>query len=105
MFGFAPGMLLYQSGAAHIMSHYVGGIVTIILGIIGLALYRWTNVVEDGVSILTTILGITFILEASGMLLFPYFEAAVSHALGMEIIGGITMIIGIIAGWIMKPKT
>jgi hypothetical protein len=111
MFGFTPGMPLYQLVVSHAMSHYIGGIAAITLGIIGLALYRRTDVIEAGVSILTIILGGIFVLDAPGMFLYPYLEAVIPHSVGMEIIGAITYnlvivigIIGIITGWLRKPR-
>jgi hypothetical protein len=111
MFGFTPGMPLYQLVISHAVSHYIGGIVAIILGIIGLVLYRRIDVIEAGVSILTIILGGIFLLDAPGMFLYPYLEAVIPHSIGMEVIGAITYnlvivigVIGIIAGWLRKPK-
>ena len=111
MLGFTPGMPLYQLGASHTTSHYIGGIVAIMLGIIGLALYRRIDIIETGTSIISVILGVSYILDAPGMFLYPYLEAIVPHNIGMEVLGAITYnlvifigIIGMMAGWLRKPK-
>jgi uncharacterized membrane protein YdcZ (DUF606 family) len=101
---FAPGFPLYIGGSEHVTTHYVGGFLAIIVGIMELASYRRIGRVEVGVSILSILLGLAFILEVPGML---YAELE-PHGLAMELVGALTVIVGLVgigAAFISKKTT
>ena len=101
---FAPGFPLFIGGSEHFTTHYVGGFLAIIVGIIGLALYRKIGRVEIGVSILSIILGLVFILDVPGAL----FSDLQPHALAMETLGTLTVIVGLVgigAAFISRKST
>jgi hypothetical protein len=89
---FAPNFPLFMAGSEHAVSHYSGGLLAIIVGIIGVALYRSINRVEVGVSILSILLGLVFILDALGLVLYSELQP---HALAMEAVGTLTVIVGL----------
>ena len=93
IFSFAPGQPLFVAGSEHATSHYLGASIAIIVGLIGLSLYKKVNRVEIGVSVLSIVLGLVFILDAPGNLLFSDFQP---HALAMETIGLLTVLVGLI---------
>jgi hypothetical protein len=93
MYEFAPGGYLFESGALHTVTHYVGGAIAMIFGLIGLALHKRISLTGLGVSVLSVILGIVFILDAppAGIL----YALLQPHAIAMEITGGLTALIGL----------
>ncbi len=64
IYSFAPGGAMYMPMPGHTTTHYVGGALAIVFGLIGLALYKKTNMITAAVSVLSIILGIVFILDA-----------------------------------------
>jgi hypothetical protein len=93
MYEFALGGYLFESGGMHTVTHYIGGAIAIIFGLIGLALYKRISLTELGVSALSIILGIVFILDAppTGIL----YALLQPHAIAMEVTGGLTALIGL----------
>lgn len=106
IYSFAPGGAMYMPMPGHTTTHYVGGALAIVFGLIGLALYKKTNMITAAVSVLSIILGIVFILDAppSG----PLFMALpkMDHGMHMQITGGLIALVGIvgIAGSALKKK-
>jgi len=92
IYSFAPGGALFVGGAEQATTHYVGGFIAIIIGLVGVALYRNLGRVEVGVSVLSVISGVLFILEAPGLLYADFGP----HAFAMEAVGGLTILIGLI---------
>jgi hypothetical protein len=104
IYEFAPGGFLFQGGAAHATTHYIGATIAIIFGLIGLAMYKRLSMVGLGVSILSIILGIVFAFDAPGMALYPSLQP---HALAMQATGGLTALVGLLglaASFAVKPK-
>jgi hypothetical protein len=93
VYSFAPGGPLFVAGSEHVTSHYLGGFIAIIMGVIGLSLYRNMSRVEIGVSVLSILLGFVFILDAPGYLLSSDFQP---HALAMQAIGLLTVLVGLV---------
>lgn len=79
--------------AAHDNSHFIGGGLAIIFGIIGVAMYKKVSKITIGVSVLSIILGIFFVSFSAIGPLFPYVQP---HGAGMEATGAITAIVGIV---------
>jgi len=95
---------LFMPGAMHPTSHYIGSALAIIFGLVGLALYKKVNMVTVGISALSLILGIVFLLDAPGMALYPILTP---HGAAMADIGGATLLvglIGIVGSAVVKPK-
>lgn len=84
---------LFMAGSMHPVSHYIGSALAIIFGLIGLALYKKVSKATVGISALSIILGIIFLLDAPGMALFPSLQP---HGLAMASLGGITIVVGLI---------
>jgi hypothetical protein len=93
MYSFAPGQPLFVPPPGHVMTHFIGGGLAILFGIIGLALYSRIGKGGLGVAILSVVLGIVFILDAPAYLIYPLLQP---HGLAMESIGAVTMLVGII---------
>jgi len=93
IYSFAPGGALFQGGAAHPTTHYIGGILAIIFGVVGLALYKKTNKLTLVVSVLSVILGLLFMLDAPGMALYAALQP---HGQAMQTFGGLTALVGLI---------
>lgn len=93
MYSFAPGQPLFVPPPGHVMTHFIGGGLAILFGIIGLALYSRIGRGSLGVAILSVILGLVFILDAPG---YPIFQLLQPHGLAMEGIAAVTMLVGII---------
>ncbi len=90
----APGAGgIFMGGSAHATSHYIGSALAIIFGLVGLALYKKVNMLTLGVSVLSLILGIVFLLDAPGMTLYPILKP---HGAAMAGVGGLTMLIGLV---------
>jgi len=105
IFSFAPGQPLFVASTEHATSHYLGGFMAIIVGLIGLLLYKKVNRVEIGVSVLSIIIGLVFILDAPGNLLFSDFQP---HGLAMEAIGLLTVLVGLVgigAAFVVRRTT
>ena len=102
----APGAGgLFMAAPAHVTSHYIGSAIAIIFGVIGLALYKKLSKVGRGVSVLSIIMGVVFLLDAPGMPLYPILTP---HGQAMALTGGITALvglIGIIGAVAQKPTT
>jgi hypothetical protein len=99
IYEFAPaaaapgGGHLFMPGATHPTSHYIGASLAIIFGLIGLAFYKKVNKVTVGISALSIILGIVFLLDAPGMALYPDLTP---HGAAMAGIGELTLLIGLV---------
>lgn len=106
IYSFAPGGAMYMPMPGHTTTHYEGGALAILFGLIGLALYKKTSKVTAAVSVLSIILGIVFILDApaSGVLFMALPKS--DHGLHMQTVGGLTALVGIvgIAGSALKKK-
>ncbi len=96
IYSFAPGGPMYMPMPGHTNTHYIGGAIAIIFGLIGLGLYKKTNKVTLAVSVLSVILGIVFILDAptTGVLFTAL--PAMDHGLHMQAVGGLTALVGIV---------
>lgn len=96
IYSFAPAGALYVPMPGHTMTHYEGGALAILFGLIGLALYKKTNKVTMAVSVLSVILGIVFILDAptTGVLFTAL--PAMDHGLHMQAVGGLTALVGVV---------
>jgi len=103
IYSFSPIGTLYVAGSEHATTHYLGSFLAIIVGIIGVALHRNIGKAETGVSILSIILGIVFILEIPGLL----YSELQPHALAMEVVGALTVLVGLvgIGAALMTRKT
>ena len=105
IYSFAPGGPLFVGGSEHATSHFLGSFIVIIIGLIGLALYRNLGRVEVGVSVLSIILGLIFILDAPGMVLSSMWTP---HAVAMQVIGALTILVGLIgvgAAFLVRKTT
>jgi hypothetical protein len=106
IYSFAPSGAMYMPMPAHTMTHYEGGAIAILFGVIGLAMYKKTNKITAPVSVLSIILGIVFILDApaSGVLFMAL--PAADHGMHMQAIGGLEALVGLvgIAGSAMWKK-
>jgi uncharacterized membrane protein YdcZ (DUF606 family) len=87
---FAPGFPF--AGSNNLTSQYFGGFLAIIVGLIGVALYRNIGRVEVGVSIVSILLGLAFILDTPGML----YLGAQPQGMATEAVGALTAIIGLV---------
>jgi len=105
MYSFAPGGLFFQKPPAHTMTHFIGGGLAIIFGLLGIALYKKMSTIGIAVSFLSLILGIIFILDAPD---YPLYTVIIPHNLAIQLIGvltGATGAIGAIQGFVGKPKS
>lgn len=93
IYSFAPGGPLFVTGTEHATSHYLGGFIAIIMGLVGLALYKNLGRVEVGVSVLSIILGLIFILEAPRMVLYSVWAP---HPVAMQATGALIVLVGLI---------
>jgi hypothetical protein len=96
IYSFAPKGPMYMPLPAHTTTHYIGGAIAIVFGLIGLGLYKKTNKITNAVSVLSIILGIVFILDAppNGALFMVL--PAIDHAMHMQTVGGLTALVGIV---------
>lgn len=96
IYEFAPPGALYMPMPTHTMTHYVGGVIAVLVGVVGLALYKKTSKVTLAVSALSVVLGIVFILDApaSGALFTAL--PAMDHAMHMQTVGGLTALVGLV---------
>jgi hypothetical protein len=106
IFEFAPGGFLFNgsSAAAHATTHYIGAAIAIMFGIVGLAMYKKLSMAGVGVSVLSVILGLVFLVDAPGMALYSVWTP---HPMAMQVTGGLTALVGLIgvaAAFVMKPK-
>jgi hypothetical protein len=76
----------------HIISYYVGGVIAVVSGTIGLGLYKRINLTGLGVSVLSVILGFVFVLDAPTGVLYALLQP---HAIAMEMTGGLTALAGL----------
>jgi hypothetical protein len=101
----APGAGgLFMGGMQHATSHYIGSALAIIFGLVGLAMYKKVNMVTVGISVLSLILGIVFLLDAPGMALYPVLTP---HGAAMADVGGATLLVGlvgVVGSAVIKPK-
>jgi hypothetical protein len=89
----APGAgFLFMAGPAHPTSHYVGGTLAVVFGIVGLALYKKVNKLTLVVAALSLILGVVFILDAPGN---PLYQVWAPHGQAMATTGGLTLLVGL----------
>ena len=101
MYLFSPAGPLYvsvmqgdmMSVQAHANSHYIGGGIAIIFGLIGVVRYKKISRVTLGISVLSIVLGTVFAAFAPGG---PLFSIMQPHGLAMESIGGAATLIGLI---------
>ena len=96
IYSFAPNGALYMPMPGHTTTHYVGGALAVIFGLIGLALYKKTNKVTWAVSVLSIILGIVFILDAPATGVLFTALPAMDHGLHMQAVGGLTALVGVV---------
>ena len=104
IYQFAPGGVLFQKPPDHATTHYVGTVLAIVFGIVGLAMYKKVSTVTLAVSVLSVIVGVVFALHAPGGVLY---SALGPHAQAMQGIGGLTALVGlvgIVAAVALKPK-
>ncbi len=110
IYSFAPGGALFASPKspggveAHSNTHYVGAVLAIVFGVVGVALYKKLSTVGLAVSVLSIILGLVFALDAPNGALY---SSLVPHGLAMQAAGGLTALVGLvgIAGsFVMKTK-
>jgi hypothetical protein len=104
IYSFAPGGPLFVGGSEHATSHFLGSFVAIIIGLVGLALYKNLGRVEIGVSALSVILGVVFVLDSPTLLGQDFGP----HALAMQAIGALTVLVGLIgvgAGLLSRRTT
>jgi hypothetical protein len=106
IYEFSPAGMLYMGMPMHTTTHYIGGALAILFGVIGLALMKKTNKITSAVSVLSIILGIVFILDAPPSGLLFTMLPAMDHGMHMEVIGGLTVLVGLvgIAGSAIKMK-
>lgn len=83
----------FMNGMMHATSHYIGAALAIIFGLVGLAMYKKVNIVTVGISVLSLILGIVFLLDAPGMVLYPVLTP---HGGAMAGVGRAILLIGLI---------
>ncbi len=93
IYSFAPSGALFQPPPAHATTHYVGGVLAIIFGLVGLALMKKTSKLTMVVAVLSILLGLVFIIDAPGM---PLYGAWTPHAQAMQTTGGLTALVGLI---------
>lgn len=99
IYGFAPAAaapgagFLFQGGPAHPTSHYVGGALAVVFGLVGLALYKKVSKLTLAVAVLSLIFGIVFILDAPGN---PLYAAWAPHGQAMATTGGLTILFGLV---------
>jgi hypothetical protein len=93
MYTFAPGQSLFVPPPGHVMTHFIGGGLAVLFGVVGLALYSRIGRLGLGVAILSVILGLVFILDAPG---YPISTLLQPHGLAMEGIAAVTALVGII---------
>lgn len=110
IYGFAPsaaapgGGFIFQGGAAHLTSHYIGGALAIVFGIVGLAFYKKVGKLAVGIAVLSLILGLIFALDAPGG---PLYAAWTPHPQAMATAGALTILVGLAgigAAIAIKPK-
>lgn len=96
IYEFSPAGMLYMGMPMHTTTHYIGGAIAVLFGIIGLALKKKTNKITWAVSVLSIILGIVFILDAppSGALFMAL--PAMDHGMHMQAIGGLEALVGLV---------
>jgi hypothetical protein len=92
MYEFTPHGYLFEPGMMHIISYYVGGVIAVVSGTIGLGLYKRINLTGLGVSVLSVILGFVFVLDAPTGVLYALLQP---HAIAMEMTGGLTALAGL----------
>ena len=92
LYMFVPGSPWFIGGNDHVISHYLGTSLLVVFGLIGLAFYRRVGTVGIGVSVLSIITGIIYILEIPG-LLFNYMQP---HATAMTVVAGLQILWGLI---------
>ncbi len=94
IYSFAPGGSMYMPMPGHTMTHYEGGALAILFGVIGLAMYKKTSKITAAVSVLSIILGLVFALFAppSGAL----FAALMPHGPAMQAVGGLEAVVGLV---------
>lgn len=105
VYSFSPGQPLFVKPPGHVTTHWIGGGLGVVVGIVGLAVRKKTSTVGLVVSILAVVLALVFILDAPG---YPVSSMLQPHGLAMEGIGGLTAVVGIVgilAGLALKPKT
>jgi hypothetical protein len=106
IYSFAPSGPMYMPMPAHTNTHYIGGAIAILFGLVGLVLYKKTSKITAAVSVLSVILGVVFILDAppSGALFMAL--PAMDHGMHMQVVGGLTALVGIVgvAGAAMWKK-
>jgi hypothetical protein len=93
IYSFAPGGPLFVGGSGHATSHFLGGFIAIIIGLVGLAVYKNLSRVEVGVSVLSIILGLTFILDGPGMVLYSVWTP---HPVAMQAVGALVVLVGLV---------
>jgi len=95
---------MFMAGPTHATSHYIATAVTVIFGLVGLAMYKKINKVTFAVSALSVILGIVILLDAPA---WPLFSVLNPHPKAMASVAELTMlvgVVGIVGSAALKPK-
>jgi hypothetical protein len=93
-----------MSVQAHAISHYLGGAVAIVSGVVAVAVYKKISIVSLGISLSSLVLGAFLAALAPGA---PLAEIVQPHGLAMESVGGVGVLIGLIgvvASVALKPR-
>jgi hypothetical protein len=104
IYEFAPGGVLFMGGAAHATTHYVGSALALLFGFIGLAMYKKLSMVGLAVSVLSIVLGVVFLFDAPGMVLYTVLKP---HGMAMQATGGVSVLVGLlgmVGSAVIKPK-
>ena len=76
-----------------VTGHYVGSVLAVLFGIVGLALYKKVNKVTFAVSVLSIMLGVLFLVIMDN---WPLHTVLTPHPVAMASIAELTMLVGVI---------
>jgi hypothetical protein len=101
IYSFAPGGALFAAPSPgpppdptpHSNTHYIGGALAIIFGLVGFALMKKTSKLTWAVAVLSIILGLVFILDAPGQALYAAWQP---HGTAMQTTGALTALVGLV---------
>jgi len=104
IFEFAPGGFLFQPvkmapGAMlspHGWSHVVGGVLAMVIGAAVLAMRKKLGGPSAAIGAVTLIIGLVFALDAKGLPLYDPLVKAIPHGTGMQALGALTIVVGLI---------